>query len=50
MKSALQTQLLPDSITFEGLPLGLVPTLKFEDWDLADSKKFPHLVTESLMK
>ena len=34
----------------EGSTLGRVPTMKFEDWDLADSKKFPHLKTENLMK
>lgn len=49
-KSALQTLLLLDGIKFEGLLVGCVPTLKFEDWDLVDSKKFPHLETESLMK
>ena len=27
-----------------------MPTLKFEDWDLADSEMFLHLATESLMK
>jgi len=50
VKSALQTPLLPDGITFEGLLLGCVPTLKFEDWDLANSEKFPHLKMASLMK
>jgi len=49
-KSTLQTPLLPDGITFQGLHLRHVPTLKFEDWDLIDSKKFPHLKTKSLMK
>lgn len=49
-KSALQTPLLPDVINFEGSPLGRVPTMKFEDWDLADSEKFPHMGTEILMK
>lgn len=49
-KSALQTLLLPDGIMFEGLALGHVPIMKFDDWDLADSKKFPHLETKNLMK
>jgi len=35
---------------FEGMHLGHVPSLKFEDWYLADHEKFPHLVTGSLMK
>ena len=48
--SALQTTLLPDGITFEGSILRCVPTLKFEDWDLVDNEKFPHLEMESLMK
>jgi len=49
-KSALQTPLLPNGIIFEGSHLGCVPTMKFEDWYLTDSEKFPHLETESLMK
>lgn len=49
-KSALQTPLLPDGITFEGLLLGRVPTVKFEDWDLTHSEKFLHLETKNLMK
>lgn len=49
-KSVLQTPLLPYSVTFECSPLGQVPTLKFEDWDLIDSEKFPHMTMEILMK
>ena len=30
--------------------LGHVPTMKFEDWDLAKYEKFPHLETKNLMK
>ena len=48
-KSSLQTSLLPDDIVFEGACLGRVPVLKFEDWDLTDHEKFPHLATEKLM-
>lgn len=49
-KSALQTTLLPDGIVFEGSPMGCVPIMKFEDWDLANSEKFPLLEIENLMK
>src|SRR5277367_6230335 len=49
-KSTLQTPLLPDGIVFEGSHLGRVPIIKFEDCDLMNSKMFPHLETESLMK
>jgi len=49
-KSTLQNPLLPDVILFEGLVMGHMPTMKFEDWDLADSEKFPHLETSNLMK
>ena len=48
-KSALQTPLLTNGITFEGPPLGRVPTLKFEDCDLANHENFPHLTTQILM-
>lgn len=49
-KSSQQTPLLPDDIAFEGPHLGWVPVLNFEDWDLADHEKFPHLATEQLMR
>jgi len=49
-KSTLQTPLLPDGIVFEGLALGRMSTMKFEDWNLVDSEKFPHLETENLTK
>lgn len=48
--SSLETPLLPGGIVIEGLHLGRVPTMKFEDWDLAGSEKFPHLETTTLMK
>jgi len=35
-KRSLQTPLLPNDIIFEGVHLGWVPVLKFEDWDLID--------------
>lgn len=49
-KSSLQTPLLPNGIIFEGTHLGRIPTIKFEDWDLTNSEKFPHLEMETLMK
>ena len=49
IKTSLQTPLLPDGINFEVSPLGQAATMKFKDWDLADSDKFPHLTMESLM-
>lgn len=30
--------------------MGQVPSLKFEDWDLTDHEKFPHLEIRHLMK
>lgn len=49
MKSTLQTPLLLDEIRFEGLPLGQIPNIKFEYWDLVDSEKFPQLAEEKLL-
>jgi len=49
-KSSLQTLLLPGSIMFEGMQLGHMLTMKFEYWDLADRKRFPHLQTRNLIK
>ena len=49
-KSSLQIMLLPDNIMFEGMNLGWVPSLKFEDLDLADHEKFSHLETRHLIK
>lgn len=49
-KSSLQTLLLSNDIIFEGAHLGWVPDLKFEDWDLANNDKFPHLATVQLMR
>jgi len=49
-KSSLKTPLLLDDIVSGGPCLGQVPVLKFKDWDLIDHDKFPHLVTEQLMR
>lgn len=47
---ALLNLLLLGNIMFEGMHLGHVSNLKFEDWDLADHEKFPHLEIRNLMK
>lgn len=47
-KSLLQTSLLPDEIRFDGLSLGQIPNIKFKDWDLTDSEKFPQLAAEKI--
>ena len=44
-KSSLQTSLVLNDIIFYGTHLGQVPVLKFDDWDLVDYEKFPHLET-----
>jgi len=49
-KSTLQTPLLPEEIRFDGLPLGQIPSIKFEDWDLVDSDKFPQLAADKLLQ
>jgi len=48
-KTPLQTPLLSDEISFDGLRLAWVLILKLGDWDLAHHEKFPHLETEQLM-
>lgn len=48
-KVTLHTPLLPEKIVFEGLRLGRLPLLKLEDWDLADTERFPHLEMDQLM-
>jgi len=39
----LNTSLLPEKITFEGPRLTQIPHLKWEDWDLVDHERLPHL-------
>jgi len=46
---SLYIPLLPNKIVFEGPCLGWVLLLKMEDLDLADTGKFPHLVTDQLV-
>ena len=41
---------LPKGVLLEGTEFGRIYTLKFEDWDLADTEKFPHLETSELME
>lgn len=48
-KFMVSTSLLPEKIPFEGTLLGCIPTLKMEDRDLVDHKKFPHLVTNKYL-
>lgn len=48
--STLNTLFLPEGVLFEGTVVGHVSTINFEDWDLADTKKFPHLETSELME
>lgn len=48
-KVTLHIPLLLDEIVSEGPRLGRVSLLKLEVWDLADTKKLLHLVTEQLM-
>lgn len=50
IRNTLKTPLLPNGILFEGSILGCMPMMKFEDWDLADNQKFPHLETSQLKK
>lgn len=50
VKSTLNTPFLPTGFLFEGSVVGYVPTIKFEDWDLTDREKFPHLETSQLME
>lgn len=48
-KVMLHTPLLPDKISFHRPCLACIPLLKLEDWDLADTEHFPHLVTDQFM-
>lgn len=42
--------LLLDEIRFDSLLLGRILNIKFEDWDLVNSEKFPQLVEEKLLQ
>lgn len=46
----LITLSLPEGVSFKGTAIGRIPTMKFEDWDLANTEKFPHLETNKLME
>lgn len=41
--SAISTPSLPKGVPVENSVVGRVAIMKFEDWDLADRVKFPHL-------
>lgn len=48
-KFILNTSLLPKKIMFEGPRLVRLPHIKLEDWDLANTKQFPHLDIDNFM-
>lgn len=39
-----------EGVLFEGTTVGRILSMKFEEWDLVDSEKFPHLETSELMQ
>lgn len=41
---------LPKGFPLESMTIGPISIMKFEYWDLADTEKFPHLVTCELME
>lgn len=41
---------LPKGVPIESSMVGYILAMKFEDWDLADTTKFPHLGTGALME
>lgn len=47
--SIITTPSLPKDVAVENSVVGHVATMKFDDCDLADRTKFPHLVTDALM-
>jgi len=46
----LFTPSLPKAVPKEGSMVNHISTMKFEDWDLADTAKFPHLAIDALME
>lgn len=50
VQSKLITMSLPKGVPLKGMEFGSIPTMKFEDWDLVDTKRFPHLETTKLME
>ena len=46
----LITPSLPKEVPLKGMVTGRILTMKFVDWDLADTDKFPHLAISELMK
>lgn len=49
VNSIIIAQSLPKVVLVENSVIGYVVTMKFEDWDLVDIVKFPHLATDELM-
>ena len=41
---------LPKEVPIENSVVGHVAAMKFEDWDLTDIVKLPHLLTDALME
>lgn len=48
-KVTLHTPLLQNNITFHRPCLAHIPLLNLEDWDLGDTKHFPHLAIDQFM-
>lgn len=46
----LITPSIPKGVLFNGMMIGRIPTMKFKDWDLVDTEKFPHLEISELME
>jgi len=49
-KVMIHTPLLLNKITFKGPRLAYIPHIKLEGWDLAYTKRFPHLATDQFMR
>lgn len=49
-KFLLNTPLLLENITFEGLCSARILHLKLEHWDLVDYERFPHLAIENYLE
>jgi len=50
VNTVIITLSLPKAVPVENSVVGCVATMKFEDWDLVDIVKFPHLVMDALME
>ena len=50
VKLHINMPLFPKNVSFEGEMLVKIPTLKLENWDLADRKKFLELVPSEYLE